>query len=105
MLFEFPKFGSIPEAKVSFNAIIDGLLSMQYSGRNEGRNNSAKRRHRMAMNTYAEEFVARCNTFARNEEDETIRAEWHDLRNQMINEVSALQSTKEKIQDMMANVW
>ena len=105
MLFEFPKFDTLDQAKVSFNSIVDALLTIQFSGRNEGRNNSARRRHRIQMNTYAEEFVSRCNVKARLEEDVDISQEWHNLRNAMINEVSALQSSKEKIQDMMSSVW
>lgn len=105
MLFEFPKFVNISEAKEASASIIDALLTMQYSGRNEGRNNSARRKHRIQMNTFAEEFVARCNVYAKRAPDQDEKQEWHDLRNDMVNQVASLQSSKEKIQDMMSSVW
>lgn len=106
MLFEFPKFSTIVEANHSFDLIVDALQTMQYSGRNEGRNNSARRKHRMSMNTYAEEFAARCNSKARaSKDDPKVSQQWHELRNRMINEASSLQQTKEKLQDMFTSVW
>lgn len=105
MLFEMPKMHTLSDAREAYKLIVDALIEIQYSGRNMGRSNSARRKHRILMNTYAEEFVARCNSSARNETDVDTSQEWHDLRNMMIKEAQGLVNTKEKVADIMQSVW
>ena len=101
-MFEFPKILNLDMARKALAMILDALIHMQYSGREEGRNGSAKKRNRNKLNAYADEFQAVCNSMARRypkDEDE-----WLDLRNQMSEEKLSLVNVKDHIMNQ-DSVW
>tara|TARA_R100000951_G_C2583006_1_gene162524 strand:+ start:102 stop:410 length:309 start_codon:yes stop_codon:yes gene_type:complete len=102
MLYEFPKILTLDMARKALAMILDALIHMQYSGRDEGRNSAAKRRNRTKLNAYADEFQAVCNSMARRYPKDAD--EWLHFRNQMAEEKKSLVVVKEHIMDQ-DSVW
>tara|TARA_R100000963_G_C4537618_1_gene36204 strand:- start:72 stop:380 length:309 start_codon:yes stop_codon:yes gene_type:complete len=102
MLYEFPKILTLDMARKALSMILDALIHMQYSGRDEGRNSAAKRRNRNKLNAYADEFQAVCNSMARRYPKDAD--EWLHFRNQMSEEKKSLVVVKEHIMDQ-DSVW
>ena len=92
-MFEFPKIWDLDSARKALAMILDALIHMQYSGRDEGRNK---------LNAYADEFQAVCNSMARRYPKDA--EEWLHLRNQMAEEKKSLVVVKEHIMDQ-DSVW
>jgi hypothetical protein len=101
-LFEMPKIVDLASARVALTAIIDALIHMQYSGRNEGRSNSARRKNRTKLNAYADEFQAICNSMARRYPSD--EEEWVNLREHMAEEKKSLVNVKDHLMDQ-DGVW
>lgn len=101
-LFEMPKITDLASARTALTNIIDALIHMQYSGRDEGRSNSARRKTRTKLNAYADEFQAVCNSYAkRNPKQED---DWIHLRDTMVEEKKSLVRVKDHIMDQ-EGVW
>ena len=101
-LFEMPKFVDLTGARIALAAIVDSLIHMQYSGRDEGRSNSARRKNRTKLNAYADEFQAICNSMARRHPRDEV--EWVKLRDNMADEKKSLVRVKDHIMDQ-EGVW
>ena len=101
-LFEMPKIVDLTGARVALTAIIDALIHMQYSGRDEGRSNSARRKNRTKLNAYADEFQAICNSMARRYPSDEV--EWVTLRDAMADEKKSLVRVKDHLMDQ-DGVW
>tara|TARA_R100000152_G_C6725977_1_gene151261 strand:- start:546 stop:857 length:312 start_codon:yes stop_codon:yes gene_type:complete len=101
-LFEMPKIVDLPSAKSALNAIVDALIHMQYSGRDEGRSNAARRKTRTKLNAYADEFQAICNSMARRYPRDEVH--WVKLRDRMAEEKQSLVKVKDHIMDQ-EGVW
>ena len=101
-LFEMPKFVDLTGARIALAAIVDSLIHMQYSGRDEGRSNSARRKNRTKLNAYADEFQAICNSMAKRYPNDA--EEWVKLRDDMAEEKLSLVRVKDRIMDQ-DGVW
>ena len=101
-MFEMPNIFDLASARVALEMILDNLIHMQYSGRDEGRSNASRRRTRTKLNAYADEFQAIANSMARRYPAD--KDEWIHLRNQMAEEKKSLTAVKEHIMDQ-DQVW
>ena len=101
-LFEMPRIFDLTSAREALTSIIDALIHMQYSGRDEGRSNSARRKNRTKLNAYADEFQAICNSMARRHPRDEV--EWVKLRDNMADEKKSLVRVKDHIMDQ-EGVW
>ena len=96
-LFEMPRIFDLTSAREALTSIIDALIHMQYSGRDEGRSNSARRKNRTKLNAYADEFQAICNSMAKRYPNDA--EEWVKLRDDMAEEKLSLVRVKDRIMD------
>ena len=96
MLFEMPKIETIDDARNAFKVIVDALIHMQYSGRQEGRSNASRGKARMRLNAFSDEFQALCNARAKTDKKKNKEA-WITLRDNMAKEKISLNNHKEVI--------
>ena len=97
MLFEMPIIETLQDAFNAYNHLVDNMIHMQYSGRYEGRNNSSRVKNRNRLNSFADEFQAKCNARAKRTEKFKEKEKWIKLRDDMASEKISLNNHKEVI--------